>query len=191
MRPSLRPWRRRVVAVAREMASLGLVKGSAGNVSCRVRDVILITPSGIPYELLRPQQIVSLPLDGDNERDMPVPPSSEWRMHVAIYRARDDVRAIVHTHPPYAIVASLSGPLPVVSDEGRVLFGESVPVSRHAKPGTWELAEAVAEALGVGKAALIARHGAVTVGRTLSEALRLAVKLEEMASLWALSRYRG
>ena len=177
--------------MAREMASLGLVKGSAGNVSCRVRDVILITASGIPYELLRPQQIVSLPLDGDNERDMPVPPSSEWRMHVAIYRARDDVRAIVHTHPPYAIVASLSGPLPVVSDEGRVLFGESVPVSRHAKPGTWELAEAVAEALGVGKAVLIARHGAVTVGRTLSEALRLAVKLEEMASLWALSRYRG
>ncbi len=177
--------------MARKVASLGLVKGSAGNVSCRVRDVVLITPSGIPYELLRPQQIVPLPLGRGAEGASPVPPSSEWRMHVAIYRVRDDVRAIVHTHPPHAIVASLSGSLPVISDEGRSLFGESVPVSRHAKPGTWELAEAVADALEKGKAVLIARHGAVTVGWTLSEALRLAVKLEEAAFLWALSRYRG
>ncbi len=168
--------------MAREMAALGLVTGSSGNVSLKLGELILITPSGVPYGDLRPAQVVAIDLAGEPMSGRGIP-SSEWRMHVAIYRARGDVRAIVHTHSPYATAASFCHQLPVVHDEGRLLFGEGIPVSRHAPPGTWQLAEAVAAALGKGKAALIARHGAVAVGATLKEALLLAKKLEEAAQL--------
>jgi L-fuculose-phosphate aldolase len=107
-------------------------------------------------------------------------------MHAAIYRARSDVQAIVHTHSPYATAASFRDSLPVVHDEGRILFGGDVPVSRHARPGTWDLAAAVAEALGSGPAVLIARHGAVAVGTTLREALGRAEKIEETAAIFLL-----
>jgi len=189
MRRSLAPWRRKVARAAREMAALGLVTGSSGNVSFRLGDLMLITPSGVPYGFLDPRQIAIIAVTRHPSRVTGVP-SSEWRMHLSIYRAREDVEAIVHTHSPYATVASFWEALPTLHDEGKLLFGEEVPVSRHAPPGTWALAEAVAEALGRGKAALIARHGAVTVGRTLTEALSLAEKLEEVAQL-ALLKAKG
>ena len=167
------------------MAALGLVTGSSGNVSLKLGELILITPSGVPYGDLRPAQVVAIDLAGRPVSGRGIP-SSEWRMHAAIYRARGDVRAIVHTHSPYATAASFGKGLPVVHDEGALLFGEAIPVSEHFPPGTWGLAEAVAEALGTGNVALIAHHGAVAVGKTLREALGLAVKLEEAALLRSL-----
>ena len=179
---SLRLWRERVAATARAMAERGLARGSSGNVSLRWGDGMLITPSGVPYAHLRPGQVVAVDLAGRVRVGSGVP-SSEWRMHAAIYRARTDVRAIVHTHSPCATAASFRDALPVLHDEGRILFGEEIPVSRHAPPGTWDLAQAVADALGSGPAALIARHGAVAVGATLGEALLRAEKVEETAEL--------
>ncbi len=182
MKRFVRPWREKLADAARRMATLGLVQGSSGNVSLRLDEAILITPSGIPYEWLHPQQVVAI--DGEGRRIWGVgAPSSEWRMHVAVYRARSDVTAIVHTHSPYATAASFGDSLRVLHDEGRLLFGEEVAVSRHAPPGTWELAEAVAQALGHGTAVLVGRHGALAVGRTLTEALLHAEKLEEAARL--------
>jgi len=170
------------------MAELGLVRGSSGNVSVRRGDTVLITPSGIVYERLHPSQVIAIDLAGRVVSGMGAP-SSEWRMHLSIYRAREDVRAVVHTHSPYATAASFRKHLPVFHDEGKMLFGDEVPVSEHAPPGSWALAEAVAEALGKrGKVALIARHGAVAVGRTLTEALLLAEKLEEAATVFFFSR---
>ncbi|HAZ30263.1 TPA: class II aldolase family protein [Candidatus Acetothermia bacterium] len=180
--PSLRPWRDRVVATARAMNDLGLVRGSSGNVSARVGEKILITPSGVPYCSMRGQQVMTMTIEGHVLSGSGVP-SSEWRMHAAIYRARPDVRAIVHTHSPYATAASFQQSFPVAPDEARLLFGEEVPVSRPAPPGTWELAEAVTEALAAGRGALIARHGAVAVGQTLGMALLHAEKIEEVAKL--------
>jgi L-fuculose-phosphate aldolase len=174
------------------MAELGLVRGSSGNVSARWHDLILITPSGIPYEHLDPRQVMAIDLEGRVRSGSGVP-SSEWRMHVSIQRAREDVRAIVHTHSPFATWAAVSFPeLPVINDEGKILLGGAIPVSRHAPPGTWALAAAVVEALGPsGRAALIANHGAVAVGTTLPGALSLAEKLEEMARLFWLSKSSG
>lgn len=171
------------------MAALGLVRGSSGNVSVRRGDILLITPSGIPYERIHASQVVAIDLEGRPISGGGVP-SSEWRMHVSIYRARGDVRAIVHTHSPAGTAAAAVLPaLPVPNDEGTLIFGEAVPVSRHAPPGTWDLAQAVVEALGEkGKAALIARHGTVAVGRTLVEALLLAEKLEEVATVFFFSK---
>ncbi len=181
--------RRRILEVARAMANAGLARGSSGNVSARTAAGILITASGIPYERLSAAQIIEIDFDGE-KRSGEGEPSSEWRMHAEIYRRRDDVAAIVHTHSPYATAAAISlGFLPIVHDEGRILFGDEIPVSRHAPPGTWDLARAVAAALGDRSAALIACHGAVAVGTSPEEALMRAEKVEEMAQLFWLSRF--
>ena len=183
MTPRSRVLRQKIARAARRMAELGLVRGSSGNISLRRGNLVLIIPSSIPYDWLRPKQVIAIELPSGRKLSGCGEPSSEWRMHLSIYRAREDVKAIVHTHSPYATAASFRKYLPLVHDEGKLLFGEEVPVSEHAPPGTWALAEAVAKALGRGKAALIARHGAVAVGRTLTEALLLAEKLEEAAQL--------
>ncbi len=185
--PSLRPFRVKVCQAYRWLGEHGLITGSSGNVSLRVGDRILITPTGVPWELLRAGEIVALDLAGQVcGRGFP---SSEWRLHVTIYRARSDVRAVVHTHSPYATAwASLGHPLPVLHDEGQLLFGSEIPVAEHAPPGTWELAHNAATALGKGRALLLARHGPVVVGQSLSEALQRAEKLEEAAQLFSLAQ---
>jgi len=181
--------RRRILEVARAMANAWLARGSSGNVSARTEGGILITASGVPYFKLEESGIIEIDLDG-GKRSGKGEPSSEWRMHAEIYKRREDVAAIVHTHSPYATAAAISLHfLPIVHDEGRILFGDEIPVSRHAPPGTWDLARAVADAIGDRSAALIARHGAVTVGASPEEALMRAEKIEEMAHLFWLSRF--
>jgi L-fuculose-phosphate aldolase len=184
--------RRAVLRAAVAMAERGLAIGSSGNVSLRLDDRFLITATGRPYESMRPSEIVETDSDGRTLSGRGAP-SSEWRMHAAIYAKRPDVGAIVHTHSPYATAASAAlETLPIPHDEGRIVYGEGVPVSVHRPPGTRELADAVAEALGEGRIALIARHGAVGVGATLDEALAHATKLEEIAHLALLKhQFRG
>jgi len=180
--------RLRILEVARAMAKAGLARGSSGNVSARIEDGILITASGIPYERLAADGIIEIDLDG-GKRSGKGAPSSEWRMHAEIYRRREDVAAIVHTHSPYATAAAISLDfLPIVHDEGRILFGEGTPVSDHAPPGTWDLARAVADALDDRSSTLIARHGAVAIGDSPEGALATAEKIEEAAQLFWLSR---
>jgi len=175
--------RRTVCDTAVAMARFGLATGSSGNVSVRFQDRIMITASGIPYERIRPEQIIEIDSDGvrlSGEGE----PSSEWRMHVAIYARRGDIEAIVHTHSLYATAAAIALPaLPIPHDEGQIFYGKTVPVSVHHPPGSWDLAHAVADALDRGAMVLIARHGAVAVGGSLDEALGVAVKLEETAQL--------
>lgn len=177
-----------VLRTATTMATNGLVTGSSGNVSQRFEDRFLITPSGIPYDLLELEQIVEIDADGrrlSGRGD----PSSEWRMHVAIHNERPDVAAIVHTHSVHATAVSLSlAELPILHDEGLILFGTRIPISDHHAPGTWELARAAALALGKGRGMLIARHGVVGVGRTPGEALMVAIKIEEAAHLFLHAR---
>jgi len=183
--------REAVRSTAVAMAVAGLAIGSSGNVSARFGEHILITASGVPYTRIEADQVIEIDrqgrgLSGRGE------PSSEWRMHVAIYDARPDVEAIVHTHSPMATAAAIAlVALPVLHDEGKILFGEAIPVSTHQPPGTWELAQAVIAALGDGIAALIAKHGAVAVGATLEEALEQATKIEETARLVSFTRSFG
>lgn len=187
MNQSLTQAREAVRSTAVAMASAGFATGSSGNVSLRFGDRLLITASGIPYTRLEANQIIEIDLEGTTCSGDGAP-SSEWRMHAAIYEQRDDVRAIVHTHSPIATAAAIALPsLPIPHDEGRIFYGEEIPVSAHHAPGTWELARAVAAALGSGRAALIAKHGAVGVGSTLDEAFEVAVKIEEIAHLYLLS----
>jgi len=180
--------RRAVLKTAKAMATAGFATGSSGNVSLRFHQHYLITASGVPYDRLVAAQIIEIDTDGKAFSGRGEP-SSEWRMHAAIYAQRDDVRAIVHTHSPLATAAAIVLPaLPVLHDEGRILFGAEVPVSEHHPPGTWDLAHAVAEALGSSRGVLVARHGVVGVGATLDEAFENAVKIEEIARLSLFAR---
>ena len=181
--------RTEVLDIAQRMADLGLVRVSSGNVSARFGAGFLITASGIPYNELESDQIIEVNLQGEKKSGIGEP-SSEWRMHAAIYRERDDVAAIVHTHSPYATsVAIARSTLPIVHDEGKILFGEGIPVASHSSPGTWQLADAVVTGLGTGNALLIANHGALAVAKSLPEAFTLAEKIEEMAQLFWLSSF--
>ncbi|HEY7454565.1 MAG TPA: class II aldolase/adducin family protein [Thermoleophilaceae bacterium] len=166
-----------VVATAREMLRLGLVSGTQGNVSARDGEVVLITPAGMPYEDMSADDVVAIdssgePLDGRGV------PSSEWRVHLAIYAARPDVGAIVHTHSERATAWShLDEPL------GTVL------TARVAPTGTDEIAAAAVEALGDLGAVLLGRHGVLAVAATPEEALTRCVAVErEAVAAW---RTRG
>ena len=172
--------RAELIATARRMLALGLVTGTFGNVSCSVDDRILITPSGLDYAIMRPEDLVLLKLAG-TVAEGTRPPSSEYRLHVAIYRRLPAARAIVHTHSSRAVeVGDSLDELPI-SDESP-LHGP-VPVAPFRQPGTQELADGAAEALAErGANAMILRgHGVVGVGRDLDEALEVCVEVERLA----------
>ena len=188
--------RQEVADAAREMAALGLVVGTAGNVSVRLgaedgRDLMAITPSGVPYDQLAHDDIVVTDFEIESlEGDFP--PSSESLLHFAIYRKRPDVHAVVHTHSAHSSALAVSGiDLPPVIDEVVVYVGGTIRVSKYGFPGSAELADNVCEALGTNKAAFIANHGAVAVGHTLEEAMSICLLVERASGIYIMSRSLG
>ncbi len=175
---------------AKKMWELGLVVGSAGNVSERVdASRIAITPTSVPYEILREEDIVIVDLNVDLNRRNAVEStraaSYELPMHLVIYRERPDVQAIVHTHAPFVTTLSvLRRPLPPVIDEMLIYFGGTVEVADYAFTGTEEVGHNVVRALGDRSGALLANHGNVCVGRTLAEAMHVAVTMESCAQVY-------
>ena len=157
--------RSEIVRTALAMVERGLVVDTQGNVSARDGDRIFITPAALPYDVMTPDDIVEL--------DQPHmhPPSSEWRVHAAIYRARPDVRAIVHTHSPQATAWS----------HRETDLSAAVRTARWAEAGVAELGTHCVDALGPRDAVLLARHGVVGVGATLAEALEVCQRVEELA----------
>jgi L-fuculose-phosphate aldolase len=174
---------------AQEMLRLGLVSGSGGNVSARLPldgelQPIAITPSRLPYNQMKPGDIIIVDSDGDTiEGDLP--PSSETLMHLAIYRNRADVHGIMHTHSIFASVVAIAGlDIPPLIDEMVLFVGGSVRVAEYGFPGTEDLAEKVAAALGDRQAALVRNHGMVGVGSSVSEALNVCVLVERLAQMF-------
>ncbi|HET8822899.1 MAG TPA: class II aldolase/adducin family protein, partial [Thermoleophilaceae bacterium] len=164
-----------VVAAAREMLRLGLVTGTSGNVSARDGGSVLITPAALAYAEMSEEDVVELGPDGEAV-DENAAPSSERRVHTAIYAARPDVGAIVHTHSVHATAWSFLGePLDTGTEELHAATGGAVMTTRHAPTGTDELALAAAEALGERGALLLGRHGVVAVGESPAAALATAV----------------
>jgi L-fuculose-phosphate aldolase len=151
------------------MLRLGLVTGTAGNVSAREGELILITPSALPYEEMTVDDLVTLGPDGAvvaGERE----PSSEWRVHLAVYAARPDARALVHTHSEHATAWSQGGePL------GRWL------TAPYSPSGSDEIATATVASLGDREAVLLGRHGVLAVGTSPAHALDVCVAVEEGA----------
>jgi L-fuculose-phosphate aldolase len=150
----------------------------SGNVSMRVGDEVLITPTSRPKPFLTPEELVWIDLDGRVLRGS-LKPTSEWRMHVAIYRRRPDVGAVVHTHDVLPTVLA-DGIDPSVLSEAEAYLGSGIAVVPYIQPGTAELAEAVASALERSNVAVLKRHGLVAVGRDLAEAVN---RIEVVADL--------
>jgi L-fuculose-phosphate aldolase len=182
-----------LVDAAREVATSGLVVGSAGNVSLRRGDRVLITPRGSRLEALDPGECVDIALaDGSVAAGHAAPtrPSSESPLHRAVYAATD-AAAIVHTHSHYATVLStLVDEVPAVHYVVNQ-FGGPVRVAGYACFGTDELAESVREALDGRTAALMQNHGAVATGADLAQAVLNAIQLEWLASVYYHARLAG
>jgi len=178
--------RREITEAGRRLWRDGLVAHTDGNISVRLDDEwVLITPSGVNKGALKPHQILKVRLC-DGSTDGNGKPSVETPIHIAIYRIRPDINAVVHAHPPYATAFAAAGIALTepVFPEMIVRFGE-IPLVPYATPGTDRLAELVAEAMKDHDAVLLQNHGAVTAGRTLEEACGLMEALEWTAKgLW-------
>ncbi len=174
--------RRAVIAKARAMNALGLNEGTAGNVSARHGDAMLITPSGTPYDTLTPRMIARMALDGAGAWTGPLKPSSEWRFHLDIYRARPDAGAIVHTHATHCTAfAMLRRPLRATHYMIAAFGGPDVRCTDYAPYGTAELSALAVEGLRDRHAVLLGSHGMIVIGRDADEALWRAVELETLA----------
>lgn len=172
-----------IVFSARRLEPLGLSQGTSGNLSVRTRDGMLITPSGVPYEAMDPDDLVLMELEGV-VRSAPAGrlPSTEWRMHAGILRERPDVVAIVHAHPPWATALScLRRDIPPFHYMVAISGGRLIRCAEYATFGTQELADAALVALGDRNACLLANHGIVTCGDSVETALELAIEVEALA----------
>ncbi|WP_314415729.1 class II aldolase/adducin family protein [Streptomyces kroppenstedtii] len=171
-----------LVATARRTVSDGLVVGTSGNVSVRVGDTVLVTPTGVPYDRLRPEDVCGVSLDGRRVLGSLVP-TSELPMHLAVYRATD-ARAVVHTHAVHATaVSTLVTELPLVHYMSAALGGP-VRVAPYATYGTAELAENTLRALRDRTACLLQNHGTLAHGATLDQAYDRTAQLEWMCRVW-------
>ncbi|MDW7651550.1 MAG: class II aldolase/adducin family protein [Bacillota bacterium] len=184
--------REKMLAVISDMCRDNLVLGTWGNVSVRDGDnSMLITPSGMNYEQLEPADLVRLSLDGGTAQGR-WKPSSEWRLHAAIYRGRQDISAIVHTHSVYATAFAVARmPIPAVVEDLVQVAGGSVDVADYTLPGTDELAENALLALGNKSAVLLASHGLVGAAQTLEEALKVCRIAEKTAQVALFARLLG
>ncbi|HWI62063.1 MAG TPA: class II aldolase/adducin family protein [Symbiobacteriaceae bacterium] len=186
--------RRAVCETARRMMRDGLVKLTSGNISSRIpgTDYIAITPSGMDYETMLPEDITVVDLEGrviDGARR----PSTETPMHRLTYLSRPDVGAVVHTHSIYASAfACLGTDMPVISTELAMVVGSTIRCAPYAKSGTEEMAQTAVAALGAEDLVVfLQNHGVLAVGRNLREAYNTAVALEEAAMIYYLARQMG
>ncbi len=185
--------RKEVLNVCQEMQTAGLVLGSAGNASFRIKDtdMVAITPSSVDYSCMNADDVLIINLKGvviEGERN----PSTENPMHLLIYMKRDDVNAIVHTHSIFASTMAVLGvPLPPIVDEFVVRLGGQVEVAKYGFPGSQELAQNAIDALGPRNGVLLANHGAVCCGPTMYDALHNAYLLERVAQIYLLAKATG
>lgn len=170
-----------VLDTALAMSRSGLSPCRSGNVSCRLGDGMLITPTGLAYEDLKPKDLVFVAADGSVPGKQKAP-SSEWQFHLAAYGTRPDMSAVVHTHSTHAVVLASAGrPIKAFHYMVAVAGGVDIPIVPYALFGSAELAAHVADGLRDRKACLMAHHGAIAMGETLARALELAHEVEALA----------
>lgn len=181
--------KREVIEAAQEMAEKGLVSGTAGNVSLRLKDpggrgLLAITPSGHDYDSLGVDDIVVVDFEGQRvEGELRA--SIETVMHVEVYKARKKVNAVIHTHPVFCSVIAVTGlEIPAIIDEQVTYMGGEIKVAGYALPGSSELARNAVSALGPRNAVILANHGALCVGRDMREALTVSELLERTARIY-------
>ncbi|MEB3295996.1 MAG: class II aldolase/adducin family protein [Cyanobacteriota bacterium] len=180
--------RNQLVSVAQRMNASGINQGTSGNLSQRLPEGLLITPSSLPYDVMEPRDLVALDLDGrplTNSPAAPHRPSSEWRLHVDVLRSRPEVNAVVHCHSIRATALACHGHgIPSFHYMVAVAGGENIRCAPYALFGTPELSRLALVALDGRMACLLGHHGQVALGRTLDQALRMAIEVETLAAMY-------
>ena len=185
--------RKKVVEKGIEMLSTNLTVGTWGNISSRVpgEDYIAITPTGMRYDTLVPEDIVVLDLRG-NTISGTRKPSIEVPLHLAIYNAREDVQAIVHTHSAYATAMAVARrEIPGSVEDLVQIVGGNVRVNEYALPGSEQLGINTVKAMEGRNAVLLANHGMLGAGRNLEEAFRVCQVVEKSAQVTILAQLMG
>lgn len=172
--------RQAIIDACRRMNALGINQGTSGNISVRFGDGLLLTPTSVPYDAMTPDQIVFMAMDGSHAAEQK--PSSEWRFHLDILKARADVNAVVHAHPTYCTILAIMGmDIPPVHYMIAAAGGDSIRCAPYATFGTAELSKHAVRALVDRLACLLDHHGMIAVGNTLDKAMWLAVEVETLA----------
>jgi L-ribulose-5-phosphate 4-epimerase len=180
-----------VYDLAQQLVPDGLAHGAQGNISACDREsgLVAVTPSAIPYRAMKLDDIVVTDLQGTVVKGK-WKPTSEIQMHTIFYRERKDINAVVHTHAPYATIFAITHEqIPMVLIEAACCLTGPVPVAPYRAPGSMELADIVYKSLGDGVAVILAQHGLLTVGPSLTEAYDSTLAAENTARLviWAKS----
>ena len=185
-----------VIEAAQEMERKGLVVGTAGNISLRLKptdgpELLAITPSGRYYDSLKVDDIVVVDFAGQKvEGELKA--TIETVMHVEVHKARRKINAVVHAHPPFCSAVAIAGmDIPPLIDEQVMLVGGGIRVAQYALPGTPELAKNAVSALGQRNAVLLANHGVLSVGRDMREALTICELAEELAKIYVSAMSLG
>ena len=182
--------REQLVREAQRLVPLGLASGTSGNLSVRVDGGMLITPSGIAYETLQPEDIVLV--DDAGRWQHALDPSSEWLMHRAVYRARPEAGAVVHGHPTYATVLAIRGmEIPPLHYMIAAAGGPTIRCAPYHTYGSQALSDAAIAALVGRKACLLANHGLLVFERDLPRAMWLAREVETLAQQYVMSLTLG
>jgi L-fuculose-phosphate aldolase len=181
--------REAIIAQCRWMNATGLNQGTSGNISARCGETMLISPSATPYDTMTPDMIAAMPIDGEyGSWKGPLKPSTEWRFHLDIMKARPEVGGIVHTHSTYATALAIARKeIPACHYMMAAFGGTNVRVAGYARFGTKELSEHTLKALENRNACLLANHGMIATGTSLEKAMWLAVELETIARQYYLA----
>lgn len=182
--------RSEIIATCKRMNAAGLNVGSAGNLSVRIDKGFLVTPSGIAYDDLVPENIVEMDVDGRYYGALV--PTSEWRFHHAILKARPDVGVVLHSHATYcAILACCRLDIPPIHYMIAAAGGDVIKCSDYAPFGTPELSEMVLAALEDRNACLLGNHGVLVTGKSIEKAFCLLEEVENLAKTYVFTRLLG
>lgn len=185
--------RSEVCFLNKELKNNGLVLWTSGNVSARDIETgyVVIKPSGVLFDDLKPEDMVVVDLDG-NVVDGFLKPSVDTASHLYVYRNRSDINGIVHTHSPYATSFAIAGePINIYTTTSAAVFGTSIPVSEFVTIGEEEIGKEIVNKIGTSNAILIKNHGVFTIGKDAMSALKFAVVLEETAQSVHYAMCRG
>lgn len=172
-----------VIDACLEMVRLGLNQGASGNASVRYGEGMLITPTGIEYQHMKPEQIVYVDGDGNFERGKV--PSSEWQFHLACYKARQDCHAVVHNHAINSTtLAVLEKPIPAIHYMIAAAGSKTIPLVPYATFGSQALSDSIAKSITESKALILAHHGSISIGETLHKAMLLSQEVETLADMY-------
>ena len=184
--------REQVIEYSLKLLSEGLTNGTAGNVSIfnREKGLVAISPTGVNYSELTPEMISIVDLDGKLIEGLK--PSSELEMHMILYRNREDVNAVIHTHPVYTtVLACLREDLPAIDYMIAVTGATKVKCAEYASYGTKELAENAYKAMESSLAVILANHGLTTAGKDIANAFNITVQVEYISNLYIKAKNIG